>query len=278
MVSRKSVLLSLVALLACMLGTASRASAHPARVDSEEAIAELQLAASDLVRETSNEDREGTQRAYTEFSDQYEAFRDEIEAEAPDAASRIENAFDELGDQIDAGTFDKASETAAELLEAVDDAAEAITGESGGSTTGVLATLQALESAARDLEQEASFEDARGTQRAYEAFNKLFEGSKADINAESPGAATRIEDAAAEVEEPLSSGDLDQVHDAAVRLVDAVDAEIEMVGDHAGMPDTGAGGMADKGDGVGALPLLLIAGLLLTGIGWAGRRRTARSR
>ena len=89
---------------------------------------DLQNAANDLLNETKNGDKDGAQQAYNEFNDLFTANEAAIKAKAPDAHENIDNALDEVNDAINAGDFTKASTSAQEIVNEVNDAATQMAG------------------------------------------------------------------------------------------------------------------------------------------------------
>jgi hypothetical protein len=172
-----------------------------------EEMAELQLAASDVVRETSYEDEAGSKRAHASFAELFKASEATIREKAPEAASRIDEESAAVEEALAAGDLAEASREARALQAAVNEAATAVTGSAGGTKQGLLAVLEQMKAAARDLNEEAKNDDAPGTKRAYEAFAKLFAASRKQITAENPGAAETIETGLAKVKTALEGKD-----------------------------------------------------------------------
>jgi phage-related protein len=170
-------------------------------------MANLQLAASDVVRETSYEDEDGSQRAIETFDRLFETGRSTIESKGPELARRIEEESDAVGGAVARGDLAGASREAKALQTAVNAAAAAVTGKAAGTEQGLIAVLEQMKAAARDLNEEAKNDDARGTKRAYEAFSKLFESSRKQLTAENPGAVETIETGLGKVRAALDGED-----------------------------------------------------------------------
>ena len=87
-----------------------------------DALAKLQPAAADLLRETTNKDKDGSQRAYDAYHALFAANEDAIRAQNTEAWQRLENAMNEVRDALAAGDLTKAAAAANELQTEVNDA------------------------------------------------------------------------------------------------------------------------------------------------------------
>ncbi|HUP27047.1 MAG TPA: hypothetical protein VM409_01325, partial [Chloroflexia bacterium] len=96
----------------------------------------------DLVRETTNKDKEGSQRAYDDFHATFAANENDIKAKDAATQATLEDRMHEVRDAITAGNFDKAADAAKELQQAVEDADTKLMGGQGGGA-GDLPTLGA---------------------------------------------------------------------------------------------------------------------------------------
>jgi hypothetical protein len=104
----------------------------------ETALSTLESQTADLVRETTNKDKEGAQRAYDDFHTTFAANEEAIKAKNANAQAEIENFMHEVRDALQAGDMEKAAEASKELQNAVKEADALIMGAattSGESTT-----------------------------------------------------------------------------------------------------------------------------------------------
>jgi hypothetical protein len=87
------------------------------------AMKDLQAAANDLVRETTNKDATGAQAAYSDFHTQFAAHEADLRAKAPNETAELEAAQTEVQEALQAGDWAKASKAAGEIQKSVNDAA-----------------------------------------------------------------------------------------------------------------------------------------------------------
>jgi hypothetical protein len=100
-------------------------------------------------RETTNNDKDGSQRAYDDFHTLFASIETDIKAKNPEAQEHIEAAMHEVRDSIQTGNLTEAATASQELVNEVNDAsnelADAETEEAlptaGGSMTIALLTL-----------------------------------------------------------------------------------------------------------------------------------------
>ena len=83
------------------------------------ALTQLQSAANDLIRETTNEDTAGAQAAYNAYHDLFAANETDIAAKNADAQAALETAMHDVRDALAAGDWAKAQTAAKELLQEV---------------------------------------------------------------------------------------------------------------------------------------------------------------
>src|SRR4051812_35335076 len=88
-------------------------------------VSELQQAASDLVRETSNNDAAGAKRALESVDTAFEEAQDALEESSPATEEAVKHALAETKDELERGDLDGASRVAKEL--------RAATGSSGST-------------------------------------------------------------------------------------------------------------------------------------------------
>lgn len=267
---KKLTLMLLVMIGLVAFGPVSHSSAQSASGDLKSIVQNLQLDASDMVREIANEDQDGIQRAYGAFTKLFTANRDAIKAKSAEAEMRISDAYNAVSDALNAGDLGKAKDASTALLKALNDAAEPLTGVKSGSVEGLLLVMQQMKAAARDLEQEASFKDIKGLQASYDAFDKLFKASESQINDKSPQAAMLIEDASNMVRDSITGGDTAKVSAAADNLQKAVDDAANLLtggsqgtGGTPGMPTTGSNMLSELLALAGAALVLAFAGATL---------------
>jgi hypothetical protein len=178
----------------------------------------MQVAAADLVRETSFEDTPGSQRAYGEFQTLFATNAEAIRAKSPESHSSIEPAMRALKTALDAGDLKQASDAATTLLKVVNDAVEKVTGVAGGTKQGLVLIVEQMKAAVRDLKEEVKFKDVPGMKRAAEAFHKLYNASADEIKAKSSEAGALIEQGLKEVNTAVAGGDNAKVAAAADRM------------------------------------------------------------
>ena len=188
-------------------GTTQATKPAPPTSQSATAVANLQLAASDVVRETSYKDKDGSQRAYDSFTQLFASTRAAIQAKGAELASKIEEESAAVGRALKRGDLAEASREAKALQKAVNSAATVITGQKAGTKQGLLAVLGQMRAAARDLNEEAKNKDAPGTQRAYQAFAKLFASSQRQLAAKDPGAVETIKTGLEKVQQAIEGKD-----------------------------------------------------------------------
>jgi hypothetical protein len=111
-------------------GTTATAASMP------DVFGQLEAAAGDLVRETTNKDKEGSQRAYDEYHGVFAA--NEAAIKEKDAATQadLEERMHEVRDALAASDWDKASAASKELLDAVQKGDAKIASMASGGTSG----------------------------------------------------------------------------------------------------------------------------------------------
>ncbi|MGI8588511.1 MAG: hypothetical protein ACR2M0_12625 [Chloroflexia bacterium] len=263
---KKLVFLVIMALVAICAVPAS--NSHAQSSDLKEVVKQLQLHASDLVRETGFQDMAGAQREYAAFRDFYTPNQAAIKAKSAEAEMRITDALNAVGAALTAGNLDQAKTAAAALLKAVNDAAEPLTGVKSGSVEGLQLVLQELQSAARDLQREVFNKDNKGIQSAVDSLDKLFTSSESQIRDKSPQAATEIRTAIDQIHAATTKGDVALISAAADNLANVVNSASNTLGATApGMPTTGH-------DILPSLVALICAALALLVAGRTLRRST----
>jgi hypothetical protein len=105
------------------------------------ALQQMQTAAADLVRETTNKDKEGSQRAYDAYHAVFAANEDAIRAQNMEAWQHLENAMHEVRDALAAGDLSKAATAANELQTEVNDAMREMGGTANSLPTSGNGTL-----------------------------------------------------------------------------------------------------------------------------------------
>jgi hypothetical protein len=192
------------------------------------AIAKLEPAAEDLVRETSFRDKAGSRRAFTALKSAFKKAEKLLETKARDEAEEIDPRLDKVDKALKSGDFREANDLAKEIRSAVEDAVRKFRG--GGSTAkGLDLVMEKLKEAARELDREASFKDTAGTKRALSEFQKLFNANKRRIEAKSAAAEELIGKALAKVSEEVRAGDTDNVRPATRALLAAVAKAAKLV-------------------------------------------------
>jgi hypothetical protein len=195
------------------------------------ALAGIQQAASDAVRETSYKDKAGSKRAYGVFGEFFKTARGPIHAKSPDLEDRIQEASVELGDTLRKGDLGKAAREAKALQKAVNDAVTAVTGKKAGTKQGLVAVLEQMKAAARDLDEEAKNRDKKGTRRALQAFQKLYVSTRDQIEAKdvhaSEAIATGIEKVRKALKGKDDKGQVLRTTDDLLRAVGAVEQKTE---------------------------------------------------
>jgi hypothetical protein len=115
-----------------VVGTADTSSAASPLMT---AMHQLAAATGDLVRETTNKDKDGAQQAYDAFHTLFAANENDLKAKNPEAQAHIEDAMHEVRDTLAAGDWTKAQAAATELQNEVNDAIREL-----GTTTTALPT------------------------------------------------------------------------------------------------------------------------------------------
>lgn len=186
-------------------GSTSTSSSPTSGPQAAAALANLQRAASDVLRETSYNDRAGAKRAIDAFARAFDRAKGAIRARSAVLATRIDERGAKIGLAIEGGEFAGAALVARSLQAAVNDAAVLVTGSRAGTRKGLLAVLDQMKGAAYDLSQEAKNRDAANTRKAYAAFARLFAASRKQIAAKDPGAATSIHTGLSKVQAALKA-------------------------------------------------------------------------
>ncbi len=190
----------------------------------------LQTAAQDLVRETSNRDKEGSRRAFTALEAAFGRAQEQLREKAPAQEATIDRLIESVDSALKAGDLRKANGFSVTIEKAVEAAAAKIAGGTGGTAKGAKAVVQGLKAAARDLDQEAGFKDKEGTQRSLTSFTKAFNAGRKQIEAASPQAEETIMAALERVAAAVKGGSTGKIHTATTALVKAVDAAGKLVG------------------------------------------------
>ena len=99
--------------------TGAPATGETAAASMPEVFEELENAANDLVRETTNKDAPGSQRAYDEFHDVFAANEGAIRDKDAATQAELETVMHEVRDAVTAGDWDKAAAASRELVDAV---------------------------------------------------------------------------------------------------------------------------------------------------------------
>ncbi|PZR99607.1 MAG: hypothetical protein DLM69_07200 [Candidatus Chloroheliales bacterium] len=262
----KKLTLAMLMIVAFMVMPATHSYAQG--TDLKTVMKNLQSAAADLVRETSFEDKAGETAAFKAFSDLFMANEAAIRAKSATAASNIDAAMTALGSALQAGDAEKAKTEATNLLKAVNDAAEPVTGVKSGTLGGIELLMQQLQASVRDLEAEITNKDTANIQRAYQALDKIYQSSKSQIQDKSPQAATTIETALNALGVAVQGGDLNKIAAAAIALDKAVSSAATMLanaGSTPTMPVTGRDSVALLLWLAGAGLVLMLAGNILRG-------------
>jgi hypothetical protein len=97
---------------------------------------QLEAAAGDLVRETTNKDKDGSQRAYDEYHGVFAANETAIKEKDASTQADLEERMHEVRDALAASDWDKASAASKELLDAVQKGDAKIASMSSGGTSG----------------------------------------------------------------------------------------------------------------------------------------------
>ena len=100
----------------------------------EGAMQKLQSTAADLVRETTNKDKEGSQRAYDDFHEAFAANEAAIMAKDAATQAELETRMHEVRDAIAKGDLADAAQASKELQEAVQAADTKLMGGQGGTS------------------------------------------------------------------------------------------------------------------------------------------------
>jgi hypothetical protein len=195
------------------------------------ALAGLQQAASDVVRETSYKDKPGSKRAYGVFGEFFKTARGPIGAKSKELEDRIQEVSVELGDTLRKGDLGKAGREAKELQEAVNEAVSQVTGKEAGTKQGLVAVLEQMKAAARDLNEEARNRDKKGTRRAFQAFEKLYKSTREQIESKdvhaSEAIATGIEKVRKALKGKDDKGQVLSTTDDLLRAVNTVEKKTE---------------------------------------------------
>lgn len=101
-------------------GTSTASAAAPTSLN--DAVKQMQSQTQDIVRETVNKDKDGSQRAYDAFHTTFAANEDAIKAKNPEAQAHIETAMHEVRDAVAAGDLKKANTASNELVNEINDA------------------------------------------------------------------------------------------------------------------------------------------------------------
>ena len=101
-----------------VMGSAGTTTSSPLMT----AMNQLAAATGDLIRETTNKDTDGAQRAYDAFHTLFATNENDLKAKNPDAQAHIETAMHEVRDAIAADDWPKAQAAATELQNEVNDA------------------------------------------------------------------------------------------------------------------------------------------------------------
>lgn len=194
------------------------------------ALAGLQRAASDVVRETSYKDKAGSKRAYGVFGEFFKTARGPIGAKSKELEDRIQEVSVELGNTLRKGKLGEAGREAKKLQEAVNEAVTEVTGKEAGTKQGLLAVLEQMKAAARDLNEEARNRDKKGTRRAFETFEKLYTSTRDQIEAKdvhaSEAIATGIEKARKALKGKDDKGQVLSTTDNLLRAVNTVEQKV----------------------------------------------------
>jgi hypothetical protein len=189
----------------------------------------LRAAANDLVRETSFGDKEGAERAFDEVKKAFAKAKKTLAKRAPDETEAITEWIEKIDGALGAGNLKKAHTFAQNILKELKDAQGKL-GTSAGPAKGLAGVFDQLEEKARDLAQEASFEDESGTKRALADFKKSFASVRKRIEAKSPKAEELIAGALEEVSTEVANDDKDGAKHAAKELVAAVNDAAKLAG------------------------------------------------
>jgi hypothetical protein len=117
-------------------GTTTTGTTDTATASMPDVFGQLEAAAGDLVRETTNKDKDGSQRAYDEYHGVFAA--NEAAIKEKDAATQadLEERMHEVRDALAASDWDKASAASRELLDAVQKGDAKIASMASGGTSG----------------------------------------------------------------------------------------------------------------------------------------------
>ena len=195
------------------------------------ALAGIQQAASDVVRETSYRDKAGSKRAYGVFGEFFKTARVPIGSKSKKLEDGIQAISVELGNTLRKGKLEKAGREAKELQEAVNEAVAQVTGNEVGTKQGLVAVLEQMKAAARDLDEEAKNRDKKGTRRAFETLEKLFTSSREQIEAKDVHAAEAIATGIEKVRKALKGkddkGQVLKASDDLLRAAGKVESELK---------------------------------------------------
>ena len=183
----------------------------------------LRAAATDLVRETSFKDKDGSKRAFADLVETFAAVKSRLRVTAPDETAAIDMWIGKTDASLNESNVGKAHTYAANIIKELSDAAAKLTLAAPAATSkGLPAVFANLKATARDLDQEAEFQDAAGIKRELAAFTKLFNASRAAIKAKSPKAEALIATALASATDEVRVGDKAGIRREAKALVAAV--------------------------------------------------------
>jgi hypothetical protein len=253
----------------------------------DDAMQTLQDRTNDLIRETTNKDKPGSQAAYDAFHETFAANEDAIKAKSADAQAKIEDKMHEVRDAITAGDFEEAANAAKELLDAVKEADALVSGGTAAPSTGntgntgntaspgagLSDTMSSLATLANDLVRETTNKDADGSSVAYDEFHTAFAANEDAIKAKNASAQANIETAMHEVRDAIAVKDWTKAQAAANELVDTVREATEMVSGASGgdsLPTSGSGTM------LFVVAILSMLALGVVSLGAAARRKAAR--
>ncbi|MEO8287951.1 MAG: hypothetical protein ABI670_16100 [Chloroflexota bacterium] len=250
-----------------------------------DAFQKLQTETADIVRETTNKDKDGSQAAYDAFHETFAANEEAIKAKDAPSQAEIEDAMHGVRDALAASDWEEAAGAAKELQTAVKEAADKLggattttgaTGGTGMSSTTATDTLAAagvtMLSQANDLVRETANKDKDGALAAYDAFHTTFAANEDAIKAKNAAAQANIEEAMHGVRDALQASDWTKASAASKELVDTVTEANAMV---AG--GSGGSSLPTSGDSFVPTSVALAAlALGLVAVGAASRRRAAR--
>jgi LPXTG-motif cell wall-anchored protein len=118
------------------LGASITSTTDTAVASMPDIFGQLEAAAGDLVRETTNKDKDGSQRAYDEYHGVFAANETAIKEKDAATQADLEERMHEVRDALAASDWDKASAASKELLDAVQKGDAKIASMSSGGTSG----------------------------------------------------------------------------------------------------------------------------------------------